>query len=85
MERFATNSKRKYKYLEKVIVQPSEDNMKDEIAGRQGTILGYDFFENQWFYQVDIEGAMMLYSLREDELTSTGHFDKENKFYPESR
>jgi hypothetical protein len=73
--------KRKFAYLEIVTVLETKENIEDNIAGLNGTILGYDFVDGSWVYSVDIVGEEELYSLDESEISTTGKMNKESNFY----
>lgn len=73
--------KRKYNYLEKVIILSNTQMKALEIEGLSGTILGYDLIDGRWIYSVDIEGKEELYSIEQENIKSIGIYDDQSKFY----
>lgn len=73
--------KRKYNYLEKIIILSNPQMKELEISGSKGTILGYDLIDRKWIYSVDIEDKELLYSVGEINIITTGEYDEQSKFY----
>lgn len=73
--------KRKFNYLEKVIVLSNSETMGLTINGLSGTILGYDLIDGKWIYSVDIDQKEEIYSVHEKSLKSLGIIGEENQFY----
>ena len=63
----------------KIKQSPRTENFK--INGLQGTILGFNFVDNEWIYSVDVEGKEELHSIEEPDIVSTGEMDDISNFY----
>jgi hypothetical protein len=73
--------KRKYNYLERVIILSNTQTKELQIEGLSGTILGHDLIDGRWIYSVDIEGKEELYSIEQESIQSRGTYDDQSKFY----
>jgi len=73
--------KRKFNYLEKIIILPNAQMKEINIDSSSGTILGYDLIDGKWIYSVDIEGKEEIYSICEENIKSKGTYDDQSKFY----
>lgn len=71
----------KYRYLEIVKIKVNTCTIEYDIHHSMGTILGYDFVENEWIYSVDIKEQEQLFSLSESDLEGTGKIDDIKNFY----
>lgn len=71
----------KYKYMEIVLIATNEHSLENQVAGKEGTILGMAHENDKWHYAVDIEGEDEVYGIYEDELIYTGKMNKESNFY----
>lgn len=73
--------KNKFQHLEIVKIATNPRTVEHKINNTTGTILGFDYIDNEWIYSVDIEEQEALFSLNESDLIGTGKIDDISNFY----
>ena len=74
-----------FDFFEKVIVRANSLETR-EIDDRLGAVFGRVQGDGgDWHYAVHVYETSESWSLDEDQLTSTGEFDREESFYPDDQ
>lgn len=73
--------KNKFQHLEIVKIVSNSRTVEYKIDNTIGTMLGFDFIDNEWIYSVDIKDQEALFSLNESDLVGTGKIDDISNFY----